>query len=147
MKKHITLKNAGITLLVFLALYFIWSMRPQKINTIMKEWDKVTRVQVIDMYGDVTEDRVLAADELARFKAIMESATFRNRFYANHRMYGNLYGIYLYKDGKMYMDESLDMRVFPSGEGYIYIGNTYRYNYDKHAEMWAFLESLDLTAG
>ena len=144
MKKYITLKNCDIVFLALLAVYFLWSMRPQKINTIIKQWNEVTRIQVIDMYGDVTSDRVLTDEESAQFRTIMESATFRSRFYANHTMYGRLYGVYLYKDGKMHMDESLDMRIFPSDEGYIYIGNTYRYHYDKHDQLWAFMESLDL---
>lgn len=144
MKKHLTLKNIAAAVLALLAIYFMWSLRPQRIDTVMDGWKNVTRASAADM--DISAEgkmRELAEDELAQLKEIVEAATFSNRSYKGNIMYGSLYGIYLFKDDTMNIDESLSMRMFPSDEGYIYIGN-YRYDYDKHEELWAFMESLDL---
>jgi len=120
-------------------------MRPQGIETIMKEWKDVNRAYVVNMwvYADDNNDRELTDEEFAQFRDIMESATFKTRMYAGDTMYGRLYGVYLYKDGKTHIDQSMNMRVFVSDEGYVYIGDCYRYYCDRYNELWAFMESLD----
>ncbi len=147
MKKYINFRNLGIAVLALAVIFFLWNMRPQGIETIMKEWKDVNRAYVIDMwvYAGDDNDRELTDGEFAQFREIMESAVFTNRMYAGDTMYGRLYGVYLYKDSKTYLDQSLNMRVFVSDQGYVYIGDCYRYYCDKHDELWAFVESLDLT--